>query len=88
MPLASAQPPTGAGLPVLGWHLGGGDLRPAHFIGSHAQQFVPFFVALMLSAWPSRARFGRWLFALAYTVLWLAALLRGLHGAAWLPPPV
>ena len=88
VPLASAQPPTGAGLPVLGWHLGGGDLRPAHFIGSHAQQFVPFFGALMLSAWPSRARFGLWLFALAYTGLWLAALLRGLHGAVWLPPPV
>lgn len=42
----------------------------------------------MLSAWPSRARFGLWLFALAYTGLWLAALLRGLHGAVWLPPPV
>ena len=25
--LASAQPPAGPGLPVLGWHLGGGDLR-------------------------------------------------------------
>ena len=26
------------------------------------------------------------LFALAYTALWLAALLRGLDGAAWTPP--
>ena len=88
VPLASAQPPIGAGLPVLGWHLAGGDLRPAHFIGSHAQQFVPWAGALMLWAWPSRARAGLWLFALAYSGLWGAAWLRGLHGAVWLPPPV
>jgi hypothetical protein len=87
-PLASAQPPAGAGLPLLGWHLGGGDLRPAHFIGSHAQQFIPLLGWLLLRAWPARARFALWVGAVLYTGLWLMALLRGLNGAVWLPPPV
>ena len=87
-PLASAQPPAGAGLPVLAWHLGGGDLRPAHFIGSHAQQFIPVLGCLLLLAWPARARMALWLVAAGYTGLWLMALLRGLNGAVWLPPPV
>ena len=85
VPLSSAQPPAGAGLPVLGWHLGGGDLRPAHFIGSHAQQFLPLMGWLLWRTWPARARFGLALFAAAYTALWLAALLQGLEGAAWTP---
>jgi hypothetical protein len=87
LPLANAPPPSGAGLPVLGWHLGGGDLRPAHFLGTHAQQLVPLAGVLLLRAWPARARAALWLFAAAYTALWLLALLRGLDGAAWLPPP-
>lgn len=86
--LSSAQPPAGAGLPILGWHLGGGDLRPAHFVGSHAQQFVPLAGALLVALWPARAALGLWLFAAAYTGLWLLALLRGLQGAVWLPPPM
>lgn len=87
-PLANAQPPAGAGLPLLGWHLGGGDLRPAHFIGSHAQQFIPLLGWLLLRAWPARARIALWAGAAGYTGLWLMALLRGLNGAVWLPPPV
>ena len=87
-PLASAQPPAGVGLPVLGWHLGGGDLRPAHFIGSHAQQFIPLLGWLMVLVWPARARLALWAVAAGYTGLWLMALLRGLNGAVWLPPPV
>lgn len=87
-PLASAQPPAGAGLPVLGWHLAGGDLRPAHFIGSHAQQFVPLVGACLVAVWPVRAMALLWTFAAAYSGLWLLALLRGLQGAVWLPPPM
>jgi len=86
--LSSAQPPAGAGLPILGWHLGGGDLRPAHFIGSHAQQFVPLAGALLVALWPARAVLALWLFAAGYAGLWMLALLRGLQGAVWLPPPM
>jgi hypothetical protein len=87
-PLASAQPPAGVGLPVLGWHLGGGDLRPAHFVGSHAQQFIPLLGWLVLRAWPAHARAALWALAAGYTGIWLVALVRGLNGAVWLPPPV
>jgi hypothetical protein len=86
-PLANARPPAGAGLPFLGWHLGGGDLRPAHFIASHAQQLLPLAGWWMLRA-GLRTKGPLLLFALLYTGLWLAALMRGLDGAVWLPPPV
>lgn len=86
--LSNAPPPADAGLPLLGWHLGGGDLRPAHFIGSHAQQFIPVLGWLLWLAWPARARVALWLVAAGYTGLWLMALMRGLNGAQWLPPPV
>lgn len=98
VPLSAAQPPAGAGTLLFGWHLGGGDLRPAHFIGSHAQQLVPLAGWLLwrvCSHRPSgarerapgyaqgRARLSLALFAAAYTGLWLAALLRGIEGAQW-----
>lgn len=38
--LGGHQAPPGVGLPVLGWHMRQ-DLRPAHFLGLHAQQFIP-----------------------------------------------
>jgi len=39
--LGSLQPPAGEGLPLVGWHLTGGDVRPAHFLGVHANQLIP-----------------------------------------------
>lgn len=84
--LGSVQPPSGAGWPVVGWHLGGGDLRPAHFVGMHAQQFVPLVGALLAAAGGGR----RWLwgFVALYTMLWVAAMANGLDGAVITPPPM
>jgi hypothetical protein len=39
--LGGNQPPAGSGLPIVGWHFHK-DIRPAHFLGVHAQQFIPF----------------------------------------------
>ena len=38
--LGGNQPPAGHGLPFVGWHLYK-DIRPAHFLGVHAQQLIP-----------------------------------------------
>jgi hypothetical protein len=38
--LGGIQPPSGQGLPVLGWHFHK-DIRPSHFLGVHAQQLIP-----------------------------------------------
>lgn len=38
--LGGIQPPAGSGLPLVGWHLDK-DIRPAHFLGVHAQQLIP-----------------------------------------------
>lgn len=86
--LGSFQPPAGTGVPVLGWHLGGGDLRPAHFVGMHAQQAVPL-VALALMRWappPARRPLLR-AFVVALAALWAAAMLIGLDGATSLDVP-
>lgn len=48
--LGGLQPPAGQGLPILGWHLSGGDARPAHFLGVHAHQLIPLWgLVVMLS---------------------------------------
>jgi hypothetical protein len=38
-------------VPVFGWNRSGGDLRPAHFLGIHAQQIVPI-MALLVTLLP------------------------------------
>lgn len=84
--LGSMQPPAGAGLPVVGWHVAGADLRPAHFLGLHAQQFLPL-AGLALLALPRRT--GAWAlgaFTLVYVGLWALAVQRGLAGAVLTVP--
>lgn len=81
--LGSMQPPDaapGATVPIFGWALAGGDLRPAHFIGIHAQQLLP------LAGWVLAKRGGMhshravWAFTALYTLLFAAALAWGLAG--------
>lgn len=81
MLLGGLQPPdavAGASVPLAGWSLSGGDLRPAHFIGIHAEQVLPL-AALVLGA-----RAGRlptavvWVLSAAWTALFAVALVWGL----------
>lgn len=78
--LGGLQPPAGHGLPVLGWQWGG-DLRPAHFVGLHAQQIVP------LAALALRSRRALTVFAVLYALVWIVAMAGGLAGAAPTPLP-
>lgn len=84
--LGGLQPPAGAGLPVLGWHFSGGDLRPAHFLGVQAQQLIPLAGALLAGAGLRQARLGLWLFVGAYIALWMWAVQIGLAGQTPTPP--
>jgi hypothetical protein len=76
--LGGRQPPAGMGLPIVGWHIGGADARPAHFLGVHAQQLLPLAgLALQKGHLSHKAR---WLTALAlgYGLLWALLLARAL----------
>ncbi len=76
--LGGQQPPAGMGLPVVGWHIGGADARPAHFLGVHAQQLLPLAGLALQQGRLSHA--ARWLTAVAlgYGLLWALLLARAL----------
>ena len=69
--LGGQQPPAGSGLPIAGWHLGGGDLRPAHFVGVHAQQLIPLAGLLLQRHLSVFAAPGLWLVTGAYVAGWV-----------------
>jgi hypothetical protein len=68
--LGGNQPPAGQGLPVVGWHVHQ-DIRPAHFLGVHAQQLLPLWGLLLHRVQPKQG--AAWLGGgvVAYVVLWL-----------------
>lgn len=85
--LGSMQPPAGTGLPYVGWHMVS-DLRPAHFLGIHAQQFIPLAGALLALRMPATGRRALAVFTVGYVALWAWAMARGVDGAAWTVPYV
>jgi hypothetical protein len=70
--LGGNQPPAGQGLPVVGWHLYK-DIRPSHFLGVHAQQFIPLlglFAERLLGAYATQGVcFGAAVYVAAWALL-------------------
>ena len=80
--LSGLQPPSsGARLPLTGWSLDGGDLRPAHFVGIHAEQVLASigFVTAALGARPGRTVVAA--ATLAYCALFIVLVAWGLPRA-------
>ena len=76
--------PSAARLPMLGWSLEVGDLRPAHFLALHAMQVLP-----LLGLWLDRRGGGQrllWVAAAAYAALTLAVFAQALLGLPLLRP--
>ena len=68
--LGGNQPPPGQGLPFLGWHLFA-DIRPAHFVGVHAQQFIPLIGLLAVRFAGKHAKRTLVVCAVLYALLWV-----------------
>ena len=67
--LGGIQPPSGQGLPIVGWHLDK-DIRPSHFLGVHAQQLIPLGALLAERFLGSYAALGLGLGSVIYVVAW------------------
>jgi hypothetical protein len=68
--LGGNQPPVGQGLPIVGWHLHK-DIRPAHFLGVHAQQLIPIWGLITAKFMGSFAHTGLLIGIVAYFMIWL-----------------
>lgn len=67
--LGGNQPPAGQGLPIVGWHVYK-DIRPAHFLGVHAQQWIPVWGLIAATFMGSLAQIGLISGSLLYVLLW------------------
>jgi len=78
--LGSLQPPDGAGLPITGWHAAR-DLRPAHFLGMHAQQLLPLLGVMLVARPTAEAKRALNLGVIVYVALWLGLIYMGLRNS-------
>ncbi len=78
--LGGNQPPAGVGLPIVGWHMGGGDIRPAHFLGVHAQQIIPLAGLVLQRSLDAHAGTALSLFVAVYLACWAFLAALGLRG--------
>lgn len=74
----------GAGLPVVNWSTGNGDLRVAHFVGMHAYQAVPFFALVMEKYNVKSSALWTVLFAAVYFAFFTFVFLQALLGKPFL----
>ena len=70
--LGGNQPPAGQGLPLLGWHLQK-DIRPAHFLGVHAQQLIPVWGIIAMKFMGTFATTSLFAGSFVYVSLWAVA---------------
>ncbi len=79
----------GPGLPFVGWNKNAGDFRPAHFLGLHALQVLPFIgwvVSRRRSLGKRRQRSIVFIAGLAYFSVILALLSQALRGQSLIDP--
>ena len=79
--LGGLRPPSGSGMPVAGWHLGGPDLRPAHFLAVHAQQLLPLAGVALQQLRPGLGRALLPPLVAAYVLAWTGLVFAGLPRA-------
>jgi hypothetical protein len=80
--LGGRQPPdvvAGLSLPITGWSLAGGDLRPAHFVGIHAEQVLPIIGFVAATFLTRHARRWVWVSTVGWIAVFLVALAWGLR---------
>ena len=67
--LGGNQPPSGQGIPIVGWHLYK-DIRPAHFLSVHAQQLIPLWGLIAAKFMGTFSTAGLLMGAFLYVMLW------------------
>ena len=74
------HPTGGATLPLFGWSLETGDLRPAHFFALHSMQLTPLLAYLLWRSVDAPPIWPVWLCQAAISVLTAATFFQALRG--------